>query len=117
MNAEIVLLKYQRLHFFEDYVITSFDDPGMDGETPVHIACLTCDPESLCVMLAAGASVDKRGGIGNTPLHYAVMASCVTCALILVQAGANVDAANDYGDTPRDLAMRRSVEIQRALRL
>jgi len=43
-----------------------------DETTPLYMACLRNDPETIGMLLAAGANINERGPNGDTPLMTAV---------------------------------------------
>lgn len=87
---------------FAGHSIRNFDDPGMDGDTPLHFAAYSGFAEDVEVMADIIQSVNLKGGIGNTPLHLAVLGGHPDVVDILLRHGACIDAKNDYGDVPMD---------------
>lgn len=116
-QAQGVLDRYRSLDMFQGYRIDSFDDIGMDGETPLHIAAYSGDVEAVRVMLLFVQSVDKPGGIGNTPLHYAVMGGHANVVDLLLAHGADLFKKNDYDDVPLGSLGRNKDEVIASVRL
>lgn len=113
MNADKVLnevlRRYASLAMFEDFPIDSPTSPGMDGDTPFHMAAFDGDVEALRLMIPYVSDLNFPGGIGNAALHYSVMNGKLDATTMLIASGANLDAENDYGDTPRKLMMQMPV--------
>lgn len=92
------------------------DQPDRDGCTPLHMACLTDNPQVLLTLLAAGANVHAESADGCTACHVAVdihnqsrVATQVTRLCLLLAAGADFDAVENHGNTPRQWAALRSI--------
>jgi ankyrin repeat protein len=111
MDTEKIFQKYRNLEIFLPYGIKSFEDPGMDGDTPVHAAAYMGDIEALRVMLPLVSSVELRGGIGNSPLHLAILGGNPDAVEVLLAAGADLFCENDYGDKPSDFIDKNASEI------
>lgn len=111
----LILDKYRKLAVFEDYEIRSFEDVGMDDDTPLHMAAYLGDIEALAVMLPLIESINRKGDIGNSPLHYAVMAGSAEAVELLLTAGADISATNDYGDTPVEMIDKNRGAILEAI--
>ena len=74
------------------------------GWTPLHVATSSATPESIQVLLEAGADVMARNMFGITPLHRAAWFGKKSGVIeSLLEAGADPKAINDGGETPWDL--------------
>ena len=92
------------------------DEPNIDGDTLLHIACLEKQVGLLGLLIECGADVNKRGKGGRTPLHYAVQdgraISLLLVSTLCHQYGADRNIRDDFGLVPADLArleMRNSL--------
>lgn len=101
-EAKNILDKYRSLEAFRGRAVDSFDDLGMDSDTPLHVAAYLGDLGAVRVMLPLVRSINEKGGIGNTPLHYAVMGGHADLVDLLLANGADLFTVNDYGDRPLD---------------
>lgn len=91
--------------------------PGMDGDTAVHFACMVEDPRFLFVLLAHGADPNATNAdSGAVPLRSALMTERKEQFRILLAAGADPDRADFLGNTPLHVAGLIN-EPQRALDL
>lgn len=91
--------------------------PGMDGDTAVHFACMLEGPEFLQALLAHGADPNvANADTGAAPLRAALMTEREEQFSILLAAGANPDHADFMGNTPLHVAGLIN-EPQRALDL
>ncbi|MBO9741386.1 ankyrin repeat domain-containing protein [Xanthomonas axonopodis pv. begoniae] len=106
LNA--VLDDFRKMAMFESYEIDSPESPGMDGDTPLHIAALQGDVNAVKVFLPHVKNVNVTGGIGNTPLHYAVTRNHLKVAQMLLKNGADINFKNDYDDSPADLMVGKA---------
>lgn len=70
------------------------------GETPLHCAVMSGEPNVVTVLLDHGADVNARTLSGETPLHRAARAGDVEIVEILLARGADVNAKDDDGETP-----------------
>jgi ankyrin repeat protein len=102
-KAEL-LEEYKKKVWFEDYSIKTFDQPGSDGDTPIHVAALLGNLDDLNLMLLSSIDINKRGDIGNTALHYAALKGHEAIVEMLLKSGANPLIQNDYGDYAVDYA-------------
>jgi ankyrin repeat protein len=101
-------------------------DPGESwrGQTPLMWAAAEGHPETMQVLIDAGAGVNARSTVvvwerqrtaeprdkwlpagGLTPLLFAARDGCAACATVLVAAGADVDLVDPEGHTPLVLAL------------
>lgn len=84
------------------------DDPNMigawspDGATALHFACFFRQPETVKLLIGAGADVHLAAkGFGNvTPLHAAVAGRNPDAVEALLKAGAKPDVLQQGGFTP-----------------
>lgn len=75
--------------------------PGIDGDTVVHLAAMADDPRYLALLLRHGADPDARNPeTGTTPLFSALRGKRGTQFEALLAAGADPDAADRGGNTP-----------------
>jgi len=70
------------------------------GVTPLHVAAMFKQPESIEVLLQAGARVNERGLHGRTPLYWAVQEGSLEAVRKLLNANADLDLPDNQGDTP-----------------
>lgn len=78
---------------------------GCFGNTPLHVAAIRGDAESVSLLIRAGANVNAHGEMGFTPLHEAVLHGHCNVASRLLGLGASTSSVNDDGDRPIDLAL------------
>jgi ankyrin repeat protein len=69
------------------------------GFVPLHEAD---DPDTVAVLVSAGATIDARDEDGNTPLHRATWNKVVGVPEALIERGANPWAVNNQGLSPKD---------------
>lgn len=115
MTDQTLLRKYLAHAMFADRGITRFDDPGMDGDTPMHLAALNGQVEDIRVMLKCVSDVDVRGDIGNTPLHMAIMGGHAGVVELLLEHGADPTATNDLGQVPLSFCECNAERITQAV--
>ncbi|KAI4898336.1 hypothetical protein NFI96_024567 [Prochilodus magdalenae] len=70
------------------------------GETPLHLAAIKGDVQSVKDMVNVGASVNQADNAGWTPLHEAVLHRHYTVVETLLKAGAEVNPKGYKGVTP-----------------
>ena len=70
-----------------------------DGYTPLHYAASEGTPESIRVLLEAGAEVNARSNDGNTPLHYAASFGTPESIQVLIGIGSDLKAMDRYNNT------------------
>jgi len=70
----------------------------------LHIATGRGDLAVVELLLAAGATVDKRSHDGSTPLHEAAAGGQLEVVRALVAAGADTRATTNSGHSPFDAA-------------
>lgn len=77
------------------------DEPGW---TALHCAAAHGDPDTVRLLLAAGAAVAAPSGRGRSPLVVAVERFHLECARLLLAAGADVNRKFYDGRTPLQIA-------------
>jgi ankyrin repeat protein len=70
------------------------------GDYPLNVAALFGPAETVAVLLAAGAEIERPGRDGMRPLHHAVLSGRREIVALLLANGAQVDAQNRKGSTP-----------------
>ncbi len=92
-------------------------ESGSPGWTPLMIAAAERHSETVAILLAAGADVNKRNRLGRTALMFAAFYGDVRIAKALLDHGADVDAVD--GETSRPAlaaaAMNGHLEVVRLL--
>ena len=82
-------------------------EPGIDGDTVVHLAAMADDAKYLDLLLANGADADARNGTTQaTPLFAALRGAREPQFRALIKAGADVDAADRTGNRPLHYAAK-----------
>jgi ankyrin repeat protein len=82
--------------------------PAHDLYTPVLLAALHRDADSLERLLAKGGKVSRQGGnFGRTPLLVAATTGSEATIRLLLRAGADVNAKDAFGNSPLEWAKRR----------
>jgi ankyrin repeat protein len=82
--------------------------PAQDLYTPVLLAALHGDADSLEPLLAKGAKVNRQGGdFGRAPLLVAATTGSEATIRMLLRAGADVNAKDALGNSPLQWARRR----------
>lgn len=82
-----------------------FNELTYDGKTPIHLAAIHSDVETLRQLLECGgaAVINARDNYGNTALHYAAIHKKIDDYALLKQSGARETIYNFEGKTPADL--------------
>lgn len=70
---------------------TDINQPGPDGDYPLHVAVSQGQVAIARALLKAGARLDVRDARGRTPLHVALANGKVQTAQLLLQQGADDD--------------------------
>ncbi len=79
--------------------------PGMDGDTAVHFACMLEEPQFLQALLTHGVDPNvANADTGAAPLCAALMTEREAQFRMLLAAGADPDHADDMGNTPLHIA-------------
>ncbi len=86
---------------------TQVESTNAVGETPLMMAALRADIDSMKILIARGAQVNRPGW---TPLHYAASSPSDAPVRLLVEQGAQIDARAPNGNTPLMLAARYGSE-------
>ena len=73
-----------------------FDEPDINGQTPLCKACIQGNPFVVNMLLLAGADKDRLDACGHTPLFEAVRNNHLPVVNVLVEAGANMEKAGLY---------------------
>ena len=90
------------------------------GDTPLHVACLWGQIDSVKMLLEGGIgglkldkTIDQNGGnkAGDTPLHKSVINSHGPIAEYLIYKGANMLKVNGSGLSPLDLANTDTIKL------
>lgn len=100
-----LLQTFRRMAIFEGYIVDSPESPGMDGDTPLHVAAFDNDVRTLEMLMPFVKDIDVRGGLGYTPLHSAISRGCLESADFLVSKGASLAVRDDYDETPLQMMM------------
>ncbi len=66
------------------------EESQFNNETPLYMACINKDIESVRLLLKAGAQVDQ-GFKGDSPLHLALQDKSEDIAVLLIEKGANLE--------------------------
>lgn len=91
--------------------------PGMDGDTVIHMAAMANDPAYLAELLARGVNPNAANGTtGAGPLRSALMGERAEQFHALLAAGADPDMPDRMGNTPLHVAGQIN-EPARALEL
>ena len=90
-----------------------------DGATPLHWAARAGTPETIRLLLEAGAQIDALQGYettdGEAPLHTAAWAN-FKAVTVLLNAGADIGVRDKHGATPLHYAsLNGNLEAQEAL--
>lgn len=73
--------------------------PGINGVSPLMIACVLGHSECVWVMLHYGANANHQCENGRTPLHAACQSGSLACIQLLVEGGADVNRTDRNGMT------------------
>jgi ankyrin repeat protein len=75
-----------------------------DGQTPLHKACSSGNPEIVKFIIRRCADVDVRDFLGNTPLHIACSTRNVGAVKLLIEGGADANKMMNTGETALHVA-------------
>ncbi len=110
-DKQVTLLQWallnQRLDSLKALLDAGADpkQPGVDGETVVHLAAMANDPAYLAELLARGVDPNVRNPeSGAGPLRAALMGERETQFRALLAAGADPNLADRLGNTPLHVA-------------
>ncbi len=88
---------------------------GKIDMSPLMIAAMMSAPESMRILVQAGANPNFAMKDGNSILHFATWRSnCAECVKILIDAGADINAKSNSGETPITIMMTASTAKYRA---
>ncbi len=91
------------------------NEAGKVDMTPLMTAAMMSIPESMKILLAAGADPKFKMKNGMSILHYATWRSnCAECVQLLVDNGADVNLKDNNGETPITIMMTASTAKSRA---
>lgn len=87
------------------------DSLGVDGFTPLHLACFFAHPSVVHLLLERGAEVAAvaQNPSQVQPLHSAVAGRSLECVRSLLESGAPVGAAQRGGWTPLHAAIKNGL--------
>ncbi len=78
---------------------------GLDGMTPLHLACCNSHLKAVHELLQLGAAIDsKTTSDGSTALHHALLSRDTEIASLLIASGADIGAQTIMGQTPLHIA-------------
>jgi ankyrin repeat protein len=80
--------------------LCNLTDTSPDRLSVLHYAARRGYLAVVELLLAAGATPDKRSHDGSTPLHEAAAGGHLNIVRLLVEAGADADARTNRGDGP-----------------
>lgn len=106
-QLQSALAPFREMAMFEGYELANPESPGMDGDTPLHVAAMNGQLCQLTDLLPFVRNINVPGDLGNTPLHCAVLWDRPEIVQLLLSHGADIQRLNDYGDTPIDLMRSR----------
>ncbi len=91
------------------------NNAGKSDMTPLMMAAMMSIPESMKLLIDAGADSKFKMKNGMSILHYATWRSnCAECVQLLVDDGADVNAKDNNGETPLTIMMTASTAKSRA---
>lgn len=79
---------------------------NVDGQTPLHLACLAQAVDTVEILIERGADVNAIYKDGRTTLHAAIVKQSRfwDCARLLLEAKVDVNRADNFGYTPLHIA-------------
>ncbi|EEQ97568.1 serine/threonine-protein kinase ripk4, putative, partial [Perkinsus marinus ATCC 50983] len=79
------------------------DDGGDKGWTPLFVAALTGQEDTVALLLSYSACINEVNPVdGRTPLHAAAEVAAIDVVEILLRHGADVHARDVHGKTPAE---------------
>ena len=75
------------------------------GRTPLHMAAIRNDVQSMKTLLSYGANVNAPNDFNETPLYQASSRLDLDTSRILLENGADVNAKGYGSDTPLDVVL------------
>jgi ankyrin repeat protein len=116
-SLESVLDAVRTVIEFSDLPITSIEQKGFFGNTPLIVAAGWGNSDAVRILLDAGADINATGEDRDTALHCAVAVEALDVVQMLIDRGASVEIADAFGDTPRDFAEEaKDLRIRELLR-
>lgn len=103
-NVNDVLLRVGKVTEFLGIQLSSVNQVGIFGNTPLSVTITWGDYEAANLLVAAGANVNAEVEAGNTALHHAVLFNQLKIVELLLEHGASRTASNRDGQTPLELA-------------
>lgn len=82
-------------------------NPGMTGQTPLHIAASNDSVNAIDALVDLGADIDAQDVNGDTPLCVAAAGKHDNAARLLLAHGANPDTNDHFGYSPLHHAIKR----------
>jgi ankyrin repeat protein len=99
-----------------DTCITLSEEDFLDSvRTPLIVAAMNDNTESVSSLLAAGATVDFQDRDALTALHHAVLGQHTRVVNILLAAGADVNIVDSHGDPPFISVLKQQTGLQDTL--
>jgi ankyrin repeat protein len=101
-----VLQRYKDEEIFEflECALSSVNERGVDGNTPLHIACERENLDEVLALINGGADVNAIGDMWTQPLHIAAASGKLQIVKALMRAGANPMCWDHFRRTPLSLA-------------
>ena len=104
-SADDVLRCVQDVVEFLGIDLTSVNQRGIFGNSPLAIVAGWGDVEAVKLLVAAGADVSLKVEGGDTALHRAIAFGRGDVVKLLIENGASATDHNDDGWSPRELAL------------
>jgi ankyrin repeat protein len=99
-----------------DTCIPLSEEDVMDSvRTPLIVAAMNDNTESVSSLLTAGATVDFQDRDALTALHHAVLSQHTQVVNILLAAGADVNIVDSHGDPPFISVLKQQTGLQDTL--
>merc|ERR1712098_302646 len=101
------LLKQMMLALAENVnVTTPHRCRALRASSPLMVAALMDDVDSILTLIKRGADVHHQNYHGWTALHFAAYNGCLNACKALLENKANIDATKEDGETPLMVAAR-----------